>query len=297
VSADSAIEVDVITSVEGRYDDNINSEADNEEDDFIALFVLGLEAVSDGRTLDWSLSGELTQEVYTDNSDFTNFGQGLDFAVSKELSKTTAINFSNNFAHYEQPATFEDNFGREAGIYESTLNRMTVDVDQEWGRAISSVLGYGFEYYEADLATIEDSSFHRIFTNIAYDQSNRFSYFLGMEAGFREYEQGNDLFRHNAEVGVRQAFDDNMTLELAVGAVYFEVDNSDDDVEPRYRVSFNRAIDDRSTLSMSFIQSAEPLGYSNDVFDAWRFKLDWFYDLTSRLNLTCAAFWVKGNIQ
>ncbi|MDD4939876.1 MAG: hypothetical protein PHI60_06950, partial [Candidatus Omnitrophica bacterium] len=125
-----------------QYDDNVTYASSNEKDDFVNIAGFGLLAKGEGKMQQLDLGGNVIWHTYNENENFNYTSENLFLNYRREYSKFDTVRLKDSFIHSEEPASFEDEFGRTTGRYTFIKNWFNSSYTKELTENFSSTFSY-----------------------------------------------------------------------------------------------------------------------------------------------------------
>jgi len=269
-------DINLQAEIAETYDDNIRSDEDNEEDDFITDLVLGMSVRREGETQNLDLSGYIKHQIFADNSNYDETIEGARLKYTKELSKLDRISLNDAFSHtYDfrddyDPEEDGDEIARTAGRYSLYRNRLNIGYARDFSKQFTAGIGYGNEISAASTTLVEDSYLHRVNLRGDYAFSSAFSVLGYYEFKVRDFDPGEEAYIHRVAGGARQYLTQKLYLEGRAGVDAIESYNNEDYTKPYLYASLGNELDEKTRISFSFTKEYNPTSYTEDLLDSWR---------------------------
>lgn len=282
------------------YDDNITFTKTNKRRDFITELTAGLNADYESRKHYLDFYGEIVQQLFIDNTDFSNNAQSGRLAYLYEISDQQSIRAEDRFSHYEEPRSFDDEFGRDNGRYDRARNTFKLTYAQEFNERLSAETFYGNEFNLFSRESLRDSLLNRAGTDLNYSFSSATMVSVGYEFIHRVFESSggspsSSVSTHGITTGVRRYLTKNLYLDGRAGVDLIKPDTSDLNIEPRFTISLNADVGKLSTIQFfKFEKRSSVNSFRNEVFEYWQISAGGFRQLRERLTGGANAFYGNG---
>lgn len=295
VSAETDFKPKFSAAITESYDDNVSFADQGRSSDFITRLRLMLDLMQEGRTHQFKVQGNVTQNVFADNSDFNNTALGLDLYFNKELSRFERISATNKLTRAEEPRSFEDDFGRASGRYSYVRNAMNFAYTKDISKQSSYRISYGNQLYEVSRDNLADSFMNKLSVEWIYAIDSVNTVTAEYEFETRGYSPGGRSNKHTVASLYRHYFTQVLFIETRGGLSFIDAVVGDDIlVEPSILVRLRNNFSDTESVSITFRRSASASTFSADVFESWRLSLDFIKQIQERLAFRSSVFIGNG---
>ncbi len=279
------------------YDDNITSASTNTKEDFITTVNLGLDLDFLGKTEKLTLSGTLTQQLFSKESDFNNTSESISASFDKEFSKYDRISIKDTFTHSQDPSSFEDEFGRTSGKYSYYRNRVNLSYTKDINKNLSLIMKYANEYYNDTRASSADSYYNSLGLEADYYLNSSLVLLSEYNFSIRKFDPGNDSTTNNLTAGIRKFFTPQIYLDAKAGIDFIDTFSGKNLTKPEYILILTDEIDETTVGRISFTKSYSTNSSTADIFDNWRITATYSKQLLQRLTAFLDAFYGKGTYE
>ncbi|MBN2040400.1 MAG: hypothetical protein JW864_10180 [Spirochaetes bacterium] len=293
-----AVELQLSGSLSEMYDDNINSSEDKESD-FITEITAGIGLIHEGRTINWHLLGESTQQIYLENSDLNNNSQTAELAIAKEIFYNDNISITDTFGHYPEPGDFQDMFGQLLGRSDYLTNTFTAIYTNYLLRSFFFSLEYNNIYIKSLSGdTLDSVSNNGIITfGLEMNSFNIISIFYSytnrkiLEESDTESET---TILHECGLEYLHYFTRRFSGNLEGG---FEQVETEDETNYTFSsaLTLTHQIDENNTIELSASKEYEMTILTNEVYDIWNFTADFNRELSRLTSFSLSFFYQYGN--
>ncbi|MBI4309435.1 MAG: outer membrane beta-barrel protein [Candidatus Omnitrophica bacterium] len=275
------------------YDDNITFTKDDRLTDAITRISLGGGFTREGKNDKIDFRGRLTENIFARHSSFTNLSQDLALDAVKDLTPSDKIEVHDKFRHAEDPAGFEDNFGRAGGRYSTYTNHLNLS----WARQVTRQWTTKFKYlqsnYDFTRSDLSDAAKYSPGISGEYAIDSATQVLMGYDYTRWIFDPGNDTDIHTLSGGLRRYLTNQLYAELKPG-VDFINSVGRDLTKPRYEASLTDDVDENTKLKLTYIKEYAPTAFSQDIFNNWRLSASIFKQLNSRVKTNISAFYGQG---
>jgi hypothetical protein len=276
------------------YDSNVRYTHENETESFINRTTLGLQYFMEEKTQSLDILAQLHHQYYFDNTEFNNFAQDIGVFFKKETSEFHKFGIENTFAHDEDAITFEDEFGRESGRFDTYANDFKIINSQQITPENELKISYNNEIQEVDHPDLLDSMDNHINFEIDQVWSPKTEVFLTYDFSHSYIDQPDHAFLHILAPGLKRALTSKLFLKTYAGANIVQTYDDENFVRPAFYAGLTYDVDETSSVILSYKKDHETTGYVDDVFDRWRMSLDFKKELSRRLSGYVSAFLGEG---
>lgn len=289
------MDVEITPRVSQSYDDNITYASENERDDFITDLTLGLSGKYEGKLDMLRLGASISHHIYNKYSSMDNTDQTFDAMYFRELDKYQRIRISDSFTHAEDPASFEDAFGRSSGRYAYYTNDLNARYYRDITSQLSGTLRYGNSFTEYSTSTHVDSFANSIGGGLEYAVSSADLFLIDYGFNRRDYDQSDNYITANTITGgMRHFFTKQLYIEPVAGFTYIESSDGYNETNPSVSVSLVEELNETTTNTLVYSRESTSSDDSQYIFDSWRFSANVSKQLYERLKGTVSAFYGEG---
>jgi len=288
----SEIEISPGLTVYESYDDNKSYASSHELGDFITKVSPGVSAAYDAKDFRWDLYADITQVMFSRNSEFDNTSENLKFNGEIELSKHDRVSLAENFAHTYEPVSFEQAFGRTLGRYSYYTNNIVVEYIRDINSQCSASVSYGHQTDQFSNRTAEDSFMNTVGVRFDYAVTSWATAFVLDEFSKREYERGSDVSRNRTAVGIKHNITKQLSYTAQAGIDC--IDAGRDYSKPLISISVADKINEATEAAISYIKEYALSQYEQDCFNSWQTSAKLFKQASARFRYTLGLFYGEG---
>ena len=288
------VEIRLRGGVSEVYDDNITYAKTGKIHDFITRPTIGAAATYEGKNTSFSASGSYYHEFYADKSNFNNNGGDFTATINSELSKFDKVTLSDTFTRTYNPHSFEDQFGRTSGRYNSTRNRVNFGYARDISRHFGLSLRYSNEYNTYSRSDIAKSFLNTAGVEGAYILSSDMSFIAAYDFTRRDFDPGLHATTNTLSGGLRKYFTKQLYFDGMGGIDLIKSYSGRNYTKPMVVVSLTDDINDRTRATLSFSKRYDTISYSQDLFDQWRVSAGLSHELSQKLRGNLSAFYGRG---
>jgi len=288
------VDVRVRGNASETYDDNITYRKDDTRSDLITALTAGIGAKYEGRLFNFDLVGNVTQQLFADNPNYSNNSQDFTLQALSELSKYDRVNLRDTFSHTYEPRSFEEAFGVTTGRYSYFRNRLYADYTRDIMKNLSAILRYTNAMDMPLRDDLSDSYLNSGGGELDYSLSSATIVSASYDFSLRSFDPGSDAYTHAFAGGLRQYITKQLYFDGRAGADYVISYNKQDYFKPMFGATLTDELDQNTVASVSFMLQSYTNAYSQDVFDYWQVSGDLKKQLLQRLNIALSAFYGRG---
>lgn len=286
--------LDIKGSVVSGYDDNVRFSHENELHDVVTKLSVGLDYLQEQKTQFLDISAQVHEELFADNDDLNNFSQDLSAYFHKELSKYDRFSIDEAFEHAEDPTSFEEEFGRDNGRFNTYKNKLLFEYKKDLSPHHLWITEIGNEVKEVEREDLRDSVFNRFGTELDYILSPKTSVFLKYNLIHAYVDTPDNAFIHTLAPGFKYFLTRQLLFETYGGVNMVRTFDGEDLVRPTFYAALTDELDRKSTFTLAYSKGHIPTGYTSDLFDQWQTSLKYRRQLFKRLNGYLNAFYGEG---
>ncbi len=288
-------DVDAKSIISASFDDNVTLAKTNKKKDLVTSALVGLSLRQEGKRHSLGISGNITQQIFSDNNDFNNTVEDMAVDFQKELSKHDQLSVINTFRHAQEPRSFEDAFGRTTGRYSYYRNNFDLKYFKDLTSRLTVMSRYGHELYAISREDISDSILHRPGVELNFTADSDTVYLIGYDYQDRTFDSGGKSFIHTVMVGLRRFLTKQLSVEMRGGSSLTEsAHNGHRTTKPSVQVQLNDNINDKTSVSMGYRKENMPNAFTQDVFDLWQLALNIKRQIFKRLAFVLTSFYGEG---
>jgi hypothetical protein len=284
-------------SVNETYDSNVSFAPDHEISDWITAIAPGVEGVFDGKNRYAKVKGLLHEKIFAEHDDFNNLSEDLSGIFKQELSKYDRIAMTNSFLHADQPSSFDDEFGRQSGRYDFYKNLFTATYGHDFSSQLNTVVNYANDFYDPSRDDLAQTDQNRIGVQTNYAVNSQTIPFAFYEYSNRYYDPGGTISRNSIGGGIKQYLTEQVYVDAKVGADFLSPIGREDITKPEFFVGVTDEVDPTTVYGLSFTKHYEDSSYDQNLFNSWRFSLNWGKELMERLQGIVTAFTGGGKFE
>ena len=280
--------------IQEKYDDNITSSSTNVKKDLITLISLGLEGVYETKADSLKLKGSVDQKVFAKESEFNNLSETFSAKYKKEFSQYNRITVDDSFTHADEPTSFNDEFGRTAGLYDYYKNYCALGFEHDFTEQFTGKFKYASEYYNPSRDDLSNSILNKPGAELDYAFSSRMIGSLYYDYSNRVFDPGGTVSTHSTAAGLRRYLTSQIYVDAKAGTDFIRTIDGSNTIRPNYFIGLTDEIDEITTAGISYVRDYGVSSTSNQLFNSWRIILTWGKQLAQRVYFNCGAFTGAG---
>jgi len=281
---------------------------------------LGLDFKYEGKRRSIDFFGRASRQVFQSASSVRNPSENLSLTFNNEFSKYDTTIFRGTFNHTREPglntAEFDLNacrdYYRDSGLspsqIESTCNDIQAEFERFKGRFDSYNNNFTFTYnrflteflnistnyrYSRNWSTARAANDSRqnsagIKANYKYSEATNFTLLYSYQIS--NYKNGQDIYRHAYNVGIRQYITKRLYFDGSIGQDI--VSSGSDSIS--FETTLNDEVSENTTASLSYIQGSEISVFRADTFRNWQSVLNVESSLSEDFSGSLSAFYGRG---
>lgn len=288
------VDVTVDAQIGETYDDNITYEKDDKKSDFITALTAGIAGKYEGRRVTIDVSGDVTEQLYAEHSNFNNTSETASAVCLYEISKYDRINLKDTFSHTYEPRSFEEEFGVNRGHYSYFRNKFYIDYTRDISKQLSAIVRYTNSLDVPSIEDISDSYLNSAGVELDYLVSSQTIVLGSYDFSIRKFDPGNDAKTHAAAFGLRQYITKQFYFDGRVGLDYLNSYNGQNYTKPMFMASLTDDLDKNTSIAVSFTKQYQTNAYSQDLFNYWEISGSFKRQLTKRLRFAGSVFYGNG---
>ena len=297
------LDVAIEASAGETFDDNVTFTKTNKKWDLVSELDVGLRAKYEGRQHLLDLKGGTTQQIFARESDFNNNAQNADLKYEYLMTDKDTLRFKNNFKHYEEARSFDDQFGSTNGRYSRLRNRADLEYMRLFSSQWSGTLKYGNEFNLLSRSDLRDSMINRAGFNIDYARSSATIYSLIYEFLHHAFEEAGINPSVNANVntialGIKRYLSEKLFIDGRGGLDLIHDFANDFIIKPLFTVSLNAELDEKTQLQIfKYETRSTTSSFQSSVFTAHQVSVGARRQVSERLSVNGAAFYGRGDFE
>jgi hypothetical protein len=276
------------------YDDNVQYSDTDEMHDLITRLTLGLDYLLEQKRQSLDVSAQLHEDLYSDHDELNNFSQDISGYFQKEISKYERYSIDEKFEHAEEPTSFEEEFGRVSGRFNTYKNKLLFEYRKDLSPHHLWITDIGNEIKNVDRPDLHDAIFNRFGQELDYLLSAKTSLFIKYDLIHSYIDTPDNAFIHTIAPGFKYFLTRQLVFETYGGANVINTFDGKTLVRPTFYAALTDELDRRSNFTLAFQKGHIPTGYTSDIFDQWRISLRYRRQLLERLNGYINAFYGDG---
>ncbi|MDD5348337.1 MAG: hypothetical protein PHT59_06975, partial [Candidatus Omnitrophica bacterium] len=288
--ADLQLSATVIES----YDDNITFAQSNAKSDSLTSVIVALEAIREEKLKKISLGASIAHNFYQTYSDFDNTAVTLTGSLQQEFDKYSRISLRDAFRHADEPASFEDEFGRTAGRYSYYRNNLDLEYTHDFTRQFTMIARASNEVYDVNRNDLSDSYLYRLGLEGDYALSSQAIVYGLYDVYRREFDPGQEALFNLLAAGSRYYFTSQLSCDARAGVNFINSYDEKDYTKPSLFVSITDEFDAASRATLSVVREYSANRDTQDLFDYWQANASFTRQAFERLRASLNAFYGKG---
>ncbi len=289
-----SFDINVLGNVYETYDDNITLTKTGKKDDLITNAAVGLSAKYEGKTENLAFTGRVARHSYRDYGEYDNTSEDFTLTGQKEFSPYDRATIKNTFIHAEDPASFEDEFGRAAGRYSYYRNKLNMAYSKDLSKQFTVIGRYSNDVDDYSRSGISDSMMNRVGVEADYIISSHTTVFGGYDFSVRDFDPGSMATINSLLAGARQYFSNQLFLDATTGVDFIKSYNDKRYERPRFTASLTDDIDETTRASVTYDKRYYTNASTQDLFDYWQTSANLSKRVFRRLGMNLSGFYGKG---
>ncbi|MBI4682350.1 MAG: hypothetical protein HY757_04525 [Nitrospirae bacterium] len=291
------LNVKLFGKVTESYNNNITfaSEGEDKIEGLLTTTELGLGIQYSGKRRVIGLDGRANWQIPTKVLDVENSSENLTFTYQEGLSEFDGITLSDTYSHSQVPESFDEEFGRSGGRFDSYNNTFNINYRREISKDLSTdaIYSYGLNWFSREKS--ENSRQHNLNLGVNYSYSAATKFLMSYSLANSLYNDRSNISINSITASVQQY----ITKSLSISG-RFGVDRSSqgDNRTTRedYGVSLANVIDidQKTTVNISILKGIEIKSEEGDIFDSWRFEGSLHRDFMEDLRGSLSGFYGEG---
>ena len=278
------------------YNDNVNTSGTDSQSDWLTNAMIGIDFVSEIRSVDISLTGNLYQQYSVENEERNVTYQDLMFALNKNFSENVTFGLSDVLQHYPESRSFGVLFGRSDANTGYLSNNFTTGLTVYATGKLFFTGVYSNGIMNNDSDTMSDTVLHNPGGSIGYsfDTANivRLSYLYTL----MKYDNGNSNRGDRGYIEYEKYYTKQLRSILHGGYDYIRTAEGEG-LSNRVMISIIDDVDKNNQLDISYLKEKTISNISNDIFDNWRISGTLTRDISERVAISLTLFYGIGTYQ
>lgn len=281
------------------FNDNVTYVKNGKKADFITELKAGLRLNYESRQHYLDLYAEDIQRLFVENPGFSNNVQNAQLNYLYDITEHNRLRLKDSFTHYAEPRSFEDQFGRTGGRYDTLTNTFESEFAQDLSDRLSGSITYGNGFTLFSRKDLRDSVLNSGGTELRYFLSSATMISVGYRFSHRYFTSSDkspssSISTHAFTAGAKRYLTQQLYLEGKGGMDLFDSD-SGLRAKPRFSFAVNDDIDKITTLQIfKFEKRSNVTAYQSDIFDYWEVSTGLSRELRQRLRGSLYAFYGNG---
>jgi hypothetical protein len=289
--------VDMVISgrISETYDDNINYEKDNRREDFITRLSLNISGMYEGKRRALLLTGNIKRGFHSKYKDIKDSLESLTLKLRNEFSEYSRINLKNTYTHQQAPVSFEEEFGRVIGRYDSYRNNFNLEYTRDVSEHFLLTTTYANGIYWSSRIDSKKSYNNKVGVSVTYFHDIDTSFFVRYSGSRTNYEGGErGITNHTFAAGTKKYVTKRLFLDAGVGANYLPTFGF---TSSYIDGSLTDEIDKRTIAVITFFRGDYSVSDRRDIFSNWRITGDISKQLSKELNSSFSIFYGQGEYE
>jgi hypothetical protein len=274
-------------TISEKYTDNVTFSEEDKEEAFLTTFDLGLDIKYQGKRRMLEFSSGINRQA--SKSSITNPSENLSLRFVNEFSRYDQLIVTNTFSHTRVPTSFEEEFGRTKGRFNSFRNSFNLSYNMAISRKLSVTTNYVNGLFWSSSEDVTDSRQNNFGCTFLYKHSVVTSGSLSYNLATSEFEEGGHITSHSISTGLTQYITKRLFFQGKVGLVFIE-----NNINISSTVSFNNAIDKKTNAKILFTKGTQIRTDREDTFRNWRITGEVSRVILEDLKSSISGFYGKG---
>jgi hypothetical protein len=291
----NGLEITPTASVQEGYDDNVTYLKNNAISDAITQLAADLAVKQEGKTESLLLDAKVDEELFAQHSSFDNTSEYLNLNYKQDFSQFDQLKVTDVFSHAEDPTSFQNAFGSTAGRYFTYQNTVNLAYHHDLTEQLGANFRYANDLLDFTAANISDSSLNTVGTGLEYAFNSATILKTDYDYSYRDFYPGPAATTNEVSAALRRYLTPQLYAELRSGVDFIDSFNGQNHIQPLYKVSLTKDLDENTQTGISFEKQYTTTGYTQDLFNTWQVSADYIKTLTSRLTATFNVFYGNGD--
>ncbi len=274
------------------FDDNVTYTKDKEWD-LITELALGLGIKHEGRRHKLDFLGRDKQQFFARNSRLNNNSQDARLDFLYDVTDRDHIALRDRFAHFEDPRSFEESFGRPSGRFAYTQNQAGAEYTRDLGERFSTALRYD-NHLNFVSGGGSDSYVHKAGADFNFFKSSATLFSLLYEFTYAKFEKAQSAKIHTAAARARRYLTKQLYVESKAGIDIIDSFSNDKFVRPLFSVSLDGDLDKTTHARLLFETSTSTNPFTMDIFEYLQASASLRREFTKRLSGEVSGFYGHG---
>jgi len=288
------LNLNVTGQVTTAYDDNITDVEKDRLEDFVTNLETGLELEQKGETHDYSIKGDLIEQIFAAHGNFNNLAEDFNVSLKQALSEHDRVAVVDIFKNSTSPSNFQDTFGRSNGLYSTVNNQVGVSYTHDLNEQLSSELHFGNVINNYSQNNLVSSALYQGGGTITYTHDSANIFNLGYDYIRRLFASGPGATINSILTGFRHYFTSQIYTDIDAGPDFINTYTDKNIIEPHYKASVTDQIDQNNSVGLTFEKEVTSDPYDQDLFNSWRTSLNLFRQFSVRLSGNMNVFYGQG---
>ena len=285
--------------IEGKISENYSNnvtfakDKENRIEDFMTMLALGLDMKYEGKRRALGISGRASRRVKTKSTDIQNSSENLTVNFRNEFSEYDAISVNNTFTHTQMPETFEDEFGRIQGRFDSYNNGLSFQYNRIINKYFNVGVNYDNRFYSNSREGTKDLYKNGVRLRVNYIHSAATDFSLSSNFSKSEFEGGDDVSMYLISAGVGHYITKRLQFRAGAG-VNVSSRGEDRNTRQDINISLSNQIDENTNASLSYTRGVQLSADTGNLFSNWRITGRLTRQLLEDLNGSLSGFYGQG---
>lgn len=278
-------------NVTESYSNNLTftSDKENRIEDFITMFTLNLDTKYEGKRWALGFAGRLSRRIKTETTDIQNSSESLTVNFRNDISKYDSFAVSNTYTHTQVPGSFEEEFGRITGRFDSYSNRLNLNYNKSLGKHFAVNTGYTNGKNWSAREGTKNSYRNNLNIKVNYAHSDMTQFSLSYAYADSRFEGGGDITTNSINAGIRQYLTKRLFFDGSAGVVYTPYANNSS-----FGASLSGEIGKKTKASLSYLKTVGISSDTENIFRNWRITGQLKKQLLEDLSGTLSVFYGEG---
>jgi hypothetical protein len=285
-------EVDISATLSQVYDSNIYFEKDNETDGFRTDATLSLGIKRTGKRRYFNLDGHITRGVYNSEGNIKNNSESVVLKFGHKFSRHTSLKIQDVFSHSNAPSTFEEEFGRVTGRFDSYRNAFALNILRGVRKYLSVSAAYGNSIRRYDRGTDSDTNTGSI--RLRYRPGADKVFFVGYTYGKTVYDDLNDVYFQVITAGAEKYITRRLSFNGSVSLGRRRSENGQGKFTSSIDLSLSNWLDRNTFASIKFHRTDYDAGEGAPSSANWRVSGQIERRITPKLDGAVSGFYGEG---
>ena len=282
--------------IEGKvtetYSNNLTfaSDKENRVEDFMTMLKLDMDAKYEGKRRTFGLGGQLSRRIKTESNDVRNSSEQFFLNFINDFSEYDSLNINNAYSHTQLPGSFEEEFGRITGRFDSYNNRLNFNYNKFFSKYINASTGYAYTENWNEKEGAKDSHRNDLDFRVNYEHSDMTQFTYLYTYSDSRFEDGGNISTNSINVGIRQYLTKRILFNGLAGMVFTSYSDTNS-----FEGAILGEIDEKTSADLSYSNTVDLSSETENIFSSWRITGKLKRMLVEKLIMSLSGFYGEGD--